>query len=496
MRPRALTISALCLALLLGPACKEDHPGGGLGGGEGEGEPLDGGIDEDAADADDGQPPKAELVPSNLQPVQVTFFYPREDDGTRINSDLYITNEPLTVDNLLRWKGDRRELPQIKSLTGDPDTGESLINCASCTVSGDGKFLTWADVNPGTGRAELFVAPIDPGWSVRFDRKRRITGVDQGTLFTKALGFAKEWLVYGVKTGPQSLIVLAEKAVDGKEQHRVHQLVNGGGFVVDADGDLIITMETISLAAMTVASHEPASGGRPVVMHTFEVDGGGTGSDYRGTEAAGVSYDNRFLAVLTEARERTGSQGEHLLNIVETNPLDEGFGFKSQVRLGPAGQGRCTVPRQPGEFVTSPNGQPPVWAPDGTAIYVLGLNPVSCRHDFTVNETEILRIAVDDNGVLGEPENITRNRPDADHPARVAFDQLTITPDGLAFIITAKQPDRVRRPALYYMPTRVDEVYDEILAADPGVSSLYAAMIRLTSSAKQEAKNPQVFSLR
>ena len=483
-------LAALLLLLLLLPACSPsdgDRTGGGGGdGGEGEGE----GEGEE----------EASMIP-DFAPFQVVFYYPRGDD--KPETDLYVTQEFITPGAAREWQ-EQGTVPAkdreafLFAMTRNREAGEdgeSILNCASCFVSTNGKYLAWAEVEPGTGEQELWVAPIHPGWQVRFDLKHKATSAGgQGRLDTRSLGFAGDWLVYGVITGDHE-VVMAQKAEDGAEEHVVQDLPLGGGFRVDPEGRAVVSFEIKTLASMTAWSASPSGEANPILLHLFEVENASTGSDYSGNEPASVSPDGRFVAVVTTARERLGVQAELRLHVLTLDPLDPGSAHISSMSLGPAGQGACLVPRDPGQFVQVD--RPPIWAPDGRYLYVLGRAPAHCgAKSYDVDDTAILRADVADNGELGTLTNLTPIPPDwGEYTRRPSFGEFALSPDGKMFIVTTTSWARVRGTDLFLMSARVNEVYTELLTENQD-TTLFATMVRLTSLSKHHARNPLIFAAR
>ncbi len=501
----------LLASLLLGSsiaACGADTDapgGGGVAGDGGVVGPGGGGEGEGEGEAGGGPQASAKEIPQ-FESFQTTFYYPKTTrQGVQEFSDLYVTGA-ITTALASEWFETTRDssfIPGrdvegfVRSLTSHPETGASLIQCASCVVSRDGGFLAWAEVDPGTGQTDLFVAPVHAGWSIRMDLKRKAAGEGpDGKLDTRALGFAGDWLVYGTIQGDRKL-VKAQRALDGTEDHVLHELPAGGGFIVDPRGNVVVTMLLNTLASMTVSAAVPSGGGDPTTLHLFEVDGASTGSDYSGSEKGAVSPSGEFLAIVTNARATVGSPADLALNVLATNPRDPGDGMRSTLRIGPGGQGACDSPRAQGEFTQVL--QPPTWSPDGRFVYVLASNRAGCQNPLAVPDTDILRIPVAANGELGEPVNITQNRADWDHPRRLVIEQMQLSPDGKVFILSAVPTDGIKSTDLYLASARLNEVYDEVTSPDGGNrpdTTLFEVILRLTRKGRFDSRNPQNFPLR
>ena len=468
--------------------------GEGEGGGEGEGEGAGEGEGEGGPGEGEGEEPGA-LIPE-FRDLQVVLYYPR-DDPDRPETALYLAG-PITPERAAGWHEDRvvpgpEDDTFLTPLTRNPETGESLLVGAASIVSPDGRFVAWAEVDPGTGEQELWIAPVQAGWSIRFDLKRRAASAGPGRLLGRRAGFSGEWLVYGLVHGDRGT-VYAQRAADGHGDHLVQELPLGGGFIVGPAGAPVVTLEVKTLASMTVWSAAVSGEANPILLHLFEVEGASTGSDYSGAEPGAVSPDGRHVALVTSARERLAVQAELSLHILATDRVVPGRGHVGSVRLGPAGQGACTIPREHGEYVAVD--VPPVWSPDGRFLYVLARSPAHCgARSYDVDDTAILRVAVADNGQLGEVTNLTPIPPDWDHPRRVAFHELALSPDGDLLVVTATPPDRVRSRDLFCASARLHEVYTELLVEDQD-AMLFQAMVRLTSSARHLARSPKTFPLR
>ena len=478
-----------------GGAGAGDGPAGGEGEGEGEGEAGGG-----------GPRGKAKEIP-DFASFQTSFYYPKTSrEGVQESSDLYGTGA-ITTEAASDWyaKGQETDSPYIpgrdvegfiRPLTQHPDLETSLIQCASCVVSDNRGFLAWAEQDPGTGATLLMVAPIHAGWSIRMDLKRQAASDDGNTkIDTRALGFAGDWLVYGLVQGDRKL-VKAQKALDGTGDHILHELPSGGGFIVDPKGHVVVTMLLNTLASMTVSAAVPSGGGDPTTLHLFAVDGASTGSDYSGSEKGAISPDGQFVALVTNARETVASPADLALNILSTSPRDAGSGLRATLRLGPGGQGACDSPRAPGEFTQVL--QPPLWSPDGQYLYVLASNRAGCQNPLTVPDTDILRIEVAENGELGESVNITQNRPDWDHPRRLVIEQMTLSPDGKVFILSAVPTDGIKSTDLFLASARLNEVYDEATSPEGGNrpdTTLFEVIVRLTRKGRFDARNAQTFPL-
>ena len=460
---------SLMLAILLvahTPACSSnDGTGGTGGGGEGEGEgPADAGSDADSADATEEG---ASLIPA-FASFQIVFYYPKDSEPPE--RDLYLVQQAISPASVEAWLGeDYAETLQQKEVPGrefdsflhalTKSEGVSVLSCASCVLSPDGTKLAWAEEEPGSGQQQLWVADVDPGWQIRLDRKYKATSAGaQGRLDTKSLGFAGDWLVYGIATAEREIVMAQDSSEAGANDHELQVLPAGGGFSVDPLGRHVITLEKKTLASMGAWSASPSGEANPILLHVFEVENASTGSDYSGTEPVAVSPDGRYVAIVTEARESIAGSAYLKVHTLTTDPVDPGTGHISEVKLGPSGQTKCTVPREADQYTDVD--EDPVWSPDGRYLYVLAYAPANCgTRQYTVDDTAILRIDVADNGVLGGVTNLTPTPQENDHPLRVAIQQFSLSPDGKMFVVSATPPDRIRSRELYAMPARTNEVY-------------------------------------
>jgi hypothetical protein len=293
------------------------------------------------------------------------------------------------------------------------------------------------------------------------------------------------------------MLVKSQDSKYGTNDHLLEKLPGGGGFIVDPKGAVVVTLKVLTLASMAVSAAVPSGGGDPTTLHLFEVDGASTGSDYSGSERGAVSPDGSLIAIVTAARTSVASPSDLKLNILVTNPRDEGDALRHTLRLGPSGQNACDTPRAQGEFTQVT--QPPIWSPEGDFIYVLGRNRAGCQNPLSVPDTDILRIPVAENGELGAPVNLTQNRPDYDHPRRLVIEQMALSPDGKVFILSAVPTDGIKSTDLFLMSARVNEVYDELLDPEGGNrpdATLFSVVQRLTRKGRFDARNPQTFPLR
>ena len=182
------------------------------------------------------------------------------------------------------------------------------------------------------------------------------------------------------------------------------------------------------------------------------------------------------------------------MHVLATDPREPGGGHLDSTSLGPAGRGRCTIPREPGQYVDVH--EPPVWSPDRRHLYLLASAPAHCgRRSYSVDDTAVLRLDVAEDGQLGEITNLTPIPPDWDHPRRMAISDLKLSPDGKVLVVVATSPHSVRSQDLFLASARMDEVYWEQLGMNPD-ATLLDSTVRLTTLARSGASLRGAFPLR
>jgi len=453
--PRWPVSALLGLSLIVVPLVGCNGDGGGEGEGEGsegegEGEGGDGGVD--GGEPDLGNP---EVFPDDELAV-VFVGEQREANGEGIyEADLFAV-EKLDGLRLAQLKADTDALERPVTLESSEivNLTEGTVSCTNCRLSPDHAWIGWTEPDPAEPQRGviLFAAPMDAGWVVNQARKvevRRFRGSETLDDFV----FAGDRIVYGKVTADGTEVLSRDLA--GDEEHSLTVMADGGSLRAAPDGVTILLQEKVGLASLRLrrvaAVGEPA----PELIHTFQVQGTTTGSDYSGNERSAISPDGKLFALLTEARPAVQQPEEFRLSIVSLDPAS--FGLVEYLELGPAGPTRCQSMRGPNEYNYS--FQDPLWAPDGRTLYVLGMSPPSCGTPViqTQNETDVLRIEVHADGTLGELVNLTDN-PDKDFPEHLPMEQLALSPSGKYLIASAPYANRAQDLELYIFSTALPEL--------------------------------------